>query len=496
MIRNPIILADSILSPAALVENGHPVWNRLESHFAEVCRPFLPLDENAGPVLLACSGGCDSLALLGLLWRMIGKDRRERLEVVHVHHGLRGGEADADAAWVERSTRALGLRFHLRRLEVDSDSWSEAALRARRFEAIEDCLRSIGADTVFLGHHLNDLAEGMLLSLGRGAGLSGLVSPRPVQTLKDGLGNRYSRLHPLLSAPRELLESALESSGVGWREDSSNVSDIYARNRIRRKVIPSWQEAMPQDILRNVFNTRQLLEEVETGLEQLLDRIPGALDPGPCFDGRTLQGQPRVIWRRALFRWLNRMHPQLELRRHLADTLLDNWISGGRFECSQGGNRFVVAAQQLWSEAEGPSPGSARWNPVSLAVPGCLLFPDRSKLQVERISCRQAHELVSQGRMDCRREALLQAELECLDIGLWVPGDRMRPLGSPGLRKLQDIFTDRAIPPERRRSLPVVRDPANGSILWVPGVPSAHDFRIGPDCKSALKLTYAEHCTA
>ncbi|MCC5833598.1 MAG: tRNA lysidine(34) synthetase TilS, partial [Opitutales bacterium] len=69
-------------------------------------------------------------------------------------------------------------------------------------------------------------------------------------------------------------------------------------------------------------------------------------------------------------------------------------------------------------------------------------------------------------------------------------------LGAPGSRKLQDIFTDRSIPADRRRCLPVVRDPNSGEILWVPGIPPSHRWRIRDDCKSALKLTYAEHCTA
>ncbi|MCC5835958.1 MAG: tRNA lysidine(34) synthetase TilS, partial [Opitutales bacterium] len=437
-------MAETLPSPAAIVRE-HPDWALLESHFAPVCRPFLPLADKSQPVLVACSGGCDSVALLCLIYRILSPAERHRLEVVHVHHGVRGAAADEDADWVRAAAEALDLRFYLRRLELGPGRVKEAELRAGRFRAIESCLRNIGADAVFLGHHLNDVAEGMLLALGRGAGLSGLASPRPVQTFKDSSGLRYSRLHPLLSAPRSLLASVLKSSGIGWREDASNASEDFVRNRIRKTVLPAWQAALPQPVLENVNASRELLEELECGLEQLLDTLLPEPQSGVWLDAGCLRGQPRMLWRRAFYRWVNRVHPGLELRRNLVDGLLDSWTNGGFAQRDQAGQRFTVDGYLLRSEPLRDPPVEIEWDPVQLVVPGNLLLPDGAFLRAERVEGAVALDRVASKRVDCRFEAFIRARFDTFLVGRWSPGDRMRPLGAPGSRKLQDIFTDRSI---------------------------------------------------
>lgn len=495
MSRIPTILAEALPSPEA-VTWAHSKWALLESYFAPECRPFLPSPEQPKPVLVACSGGCDSVALLCLLFRLLNPQERRLLEVVHVHHGLRGREADADANWVQAAAEALGLKFYLHRLEPRDRNLAEAELRQYRFRAIENQLRRSGSDTVFLGHHLNDVAEGMLLALGRGAGLSGLSSPRPVQCIGTSLTHSYSRLHPLLRATRSLMESVLSSSGIGWCVDRSNDSDTFVRNRIRKHVLPVWEAAMPQTVLANVNASRELLEEVDDGLDQLLNQFLPGDDVTQQMDAAALRGQPRMLWRRAFYRWANGVHPELEPRRSLVDGLLEDWMNGGSTHREQAGLHFFVEGYRLWSERVGIPESAPSWDPVGMSVPGYLALPGGASLEAEVVPGNEAWRLVELKSVDCRTEAFVRKPEKGLQVGRWRPGDRMHSLGAPGSRKLQDIFTDRRIPQADRHRLPVVRDADSDEILWVPGLAPADAWQIVADCKWALKLTYADHCTA
>lgn len=259
------------------------------------------------PWAIGFSGGADSLALLLLLWAH-WPERRARLRALHFDHRLRGAESTADARFCREVCRALDVEFiserwhrprsktspaTARRPSPNPAAISEAAARAARHAFF-----AAHARVVWLGHQQDDVAETMLMRLACGSGLGGLAAPRPVQSLSAG----RIHLRPLLTLKKSELIAALRTSRVPWREDSSNASTHFFRNRVRRDILPVWNEVSRRDALAGAARSRALLEEDEAALEAWVDRLE-PLDSRRGLILAKLEGEPRAIVRRALHRW-------------------------------------------------------------------------------------------------------------------------------------------------------------------------------------------------
>lgn len=189
-------------------------------------------------LLIACSGGGDSVALLDLLHRL-GDELGVRLAVVHVDHGTRPRESRAEAELVARLAAGRDLELHLERLGLDS-SRSEADLRAARLAALERVAGRTGVSAVALGHTLDDRAETVLMNASRGCGIGGLGALRRRRRVGGLL-----LLRPLLGMRREALRAYLRARDIPWCEDSSNASERFTRNRVRARVMPELEAIVP-----------------------------------------------------------------------------------------------------------------------------------------------------------------------------------------------------------------------------------------------------------
>lgn len=212
------------------------------------CDPAWPGLPAAAPLLVAVSGGADSTALLiGLhnLSRALGL----RLHAAHLHHGLRGAEADADLDFVRALCGRLGVpltaarwdaRARLRRRGLSG----QAGLRTLRREFLLAAARRAGAHAIVTAHTADDQLETLLMRLARGAGLSGAPGMRPVAATGEGPAARMLWLKPLLGATRAEIEADLARARQTWREDRSNHDPRYARSRVRHQAIPALALAL------------------------------------------------------------------------------------------------------------------------------------------------------------------------------------------------------------------------------------------------------------
>jgi tRNA(Ile)-lysidine synthase len=197
---------------------------------------------------VAVSGGADSTALLvGLasLARETGLD----LHAAHLHHGLRGAEADADLDCVRTLCARLGVpliaaRWNARARMKRRGLSGQAGLRTLRREFLLGAARRAQAPTIVTAHTADDQLETLLMRLARGTGLAGLAGMRPaVASCEPGLGS-VLWLKPLLAATRAEIEADLVRAGLDWREDRSNADPRYARSRVRHQVIPALVRAL------------------------------------------------------------------------------------------------------------------------------------------------------------------------------------------------------------------------------------------------------------
>lgn len=235
-------------------------------------------------VAVAVSGGADSVALLRILLDT-APEIGLVLSVAHVHHGIRGAEADEDAEFVAALAAEYGLAFH--RTDVDAPAAAgqnretlEEAARRLRYEWFSELLAVGRVDAVATGHTLDDQAETVLHKLLRGAWTEGLGGIFPVVERPGGV-----ILRPLLGARREEIEGWLSRIGQSWREDSTNADIGYTRNRLRRELLPALAAVNPQ-VRSHLANLATLARDEDAYWQgELMRWLPQLLLPGEPVRG-------------------------------------------------------------------------------------------------------------------------------------------------------------------------------------------------------------------
>lgn len=286
---------------------------------------------------VAFSGGADSLALLLLLWAG-GPGRWGRdFVVLHFNHRLRGRASDADEEFCAQVCAALDVNFVAGRWRAARKGASEGEARAARFQFFTREMTRRKIRLLWLGHQQDDIAETFFMRLARGSGTAGLAAPRPAQVMPGGRWH----LRPLLTLKKAAVIAALRKAGATWREDASNVSGDFFRNRVRRAVLPAWQKAAERDALTGAALSRERLEEDDAALEAWLAEVRPLAADGALNLGK-LAGKPRGLVRRALHRWVLAQPVEIRISRQAFETLLLDVIRGRATRQSVGADGFAV----------------------------------------------------------------------------------------------------------------------------------------------------------
>lgn len=334
--------------------------------FVTAFREHFP-DVVGSSVLVALSGGQDSVALLHLLRSpALGLE----LAAAHVHHGLRDGESDADARWCLELSRGIGIPCTVLELPTDHQepATGEAAWRRRRYRALLDHAADLGVAWIATGHHSDDVAEGVLLQLLRGAGpraMAGISRRTPAGVLR-----------PLLDWTKDELRDWLARRGLSWREDSSNTDVRKLRNLVRHRILPMLEADAPQ-LRTHLMSFAAALAETEEFLAAELAARASFADPW-APDGGVEVDHLRALPRALRSRWLFAQTAALGLgpatRRQLAllHRLLD---TGSPRSVTLGGRwRLRLARGRLWAEPPvAPSCGSGKLSlgaGATLGIPG------------------------------------------------------------------------------------------------------------------------------
>lgn len=439
-------------------------------------------------VLVACSGGPDSVFLLAILWanaEVLDLD----LVVAHYNHRWRGPDSDADAAFVAEMAAVLGCEFVTDSRPEKEAAFTETTARALRLDFLRRAARDAGCGCIALGHQQSDILETQLQRLARGSGTDGLAAPRPVARFRG----HPDHVRPLLKLRAGDVRMAVAACGLPWCEDRSNGDLEIARNALRRKWIPELVDLVGRDVSTAAARSRMLLEEDAEALAGLLrERFSEAALGADELSRVFLRAQPRAITRRALAQWLA-THGLMESFSATAMDQLMELIYGDRAEVRQSvGDRFIclrkdVVALEASLEAQ-TSPGLEI---ATLEAGESLILPTGALLETEFVEVdADLRADLHRGLVDPAQEAYLaMGEGVLLQVRGWQPGDRFCPIGAPGMKKLKDWFIDRRIPRTERKCLPVVTS-EDGEILWVPGFAPADSHKIRAGTKLALRLTY------
>jgi tRNA(Ile)-lysidine synthase len=450
-------------------------------------RLFTPGDR----VLVAVSGGPDSVALLHLLLRLrspLGLD----LGVAHYDHGLRGEASQGDAGFVADLAQGLGLPCHLGRGEVKAAARRnkvslQMAARQLRLQFLRETRQRQAYTRIALGHTADDQVELFWLRLLRGAGLEGLKGMWPATP--EGL------VRPLLAVGKAPLLAWLEQEALPYRVDASNLSRTYLRNRVRLDLLPHLSQLYNPRLAQTIWRTQALLQEEERLLardaEAAWDRLARRLAPD-CFAldlPRFFSLEP-ALQRRVLRLAVAKIGAAVTLTAPQVGALLAlarSQRSGGLISLGEG---VQVARAGPALHVMTPLPDPPRQATPLSTGPGRVDSPDGWRWQMSRRSWRPG-------------DPWPPPEVAWLDpdrlswplmARAWRPGDRFWPQGASGPQKLQDFFVNAKIPRWLRPHLPLVADA--GQIVWVPGLRVAETVRPGPACREILEITVAPNTPA
>ncbi len=458
-------------------------------------------------VLVAVSGGSDSVALLMLLRSLADTGALGIAGVAHLNHGLRSA-ADEDEEFCRTLASATGVPFRSERVDVRSLAAErgvsmEDAGRQARYACFERVADELGANAIATGHTRDDQAETFLLRLIRGAGPRGLGGIHPSvrlptsapQARHAGLPSvapqaRRWVIRPLLGIGRDELREYLSSMGQPFREDESNRDVSIPRNRVRHELIPLLRErfspAIVDVLAREATIARHDEERLHAEAIDLARSIVLTSETGASVevDVEALRSLPDALAVRVARLALERLAPGRFVGFDHIDRLLDMLELGASGSLSLPGQHAERRGGRIHLSRAPFKPFSNSFR-VSLSIPGEAVLPD----QGWAVSAELGSDPSTRGRSagsDPTRP-FLGAVVDTAQVTLPLavrsrrPGDRVRPLGMGGRgKKLQDLLVDRKVARAERDALPLVVD-GTDRIVWVVGEPVAEDFRVtGP----------------
>ncbi|MDQ6734294.1 MAG: tRNA lysidine(34) synthetase TilS [Nitrospirota bacterium] len=454
------------------------------------------LIERGDCIVVAVSGGPDSVALLSVL-HGLAPSWNLALSVAHFNYGLRGAESDDDAAFVMRLCARFNVPYRCERLTLTDNlsklskgrSLQEAA-REARYAALLRLCESLSANKVAVGHTRDDQAETVIMWLLRGAGTTGL-SGMPAL--------RLPFVRPLLAVGRADVLSYLVEQGLDFREDSSNATPIYLRNRVRHHLLPVLTRFNPV-ILEVLARQADILREDDTCLDSMAAEQFARVGRELCnnewvLDRTGLLAMPLALQRRILRKAVQRTTgvnrgPSFGV----VSLLLDRVVHGCSGSCVTVRNANVSRAYEtilfqprdVVPGARGASAAASDMS-IALPVPSTISWPfTGQRLQADLVHGPQSEKTCSTLPP---MHAMLDADRMTLDLCVrtWRPGDRFHPFGFGGhQKKLQDLFADLKVPRPSRERIPLIVAPEG--IVWVAGYRTDHRFRVTASTRRLLRL--------
>ncbi len=435
-------------------------------------------------VLVAVSGGPDSAALLHAL-AQLGARLRFRLRAGHVHHGIRGADADADARTARSLARKLGVPFHQHRTDVPAYAESrglslEAAAREVRYRWLESVANRFRARRIATGHTADDQAETVLLNLLRGAGPRGLAGIPPV---------RGRIIRPLIGIPRSAVEHYCTAHQLAYRIDESNQDLSFTRNRIRHEIMPALQRVQPA-VVSNLCRLAEIMRAEDDFMsEQAENALRGAASQRPGEVGVLLSlfsALAPALQRRVLRAAIARVKgDELDVDLERIEALVELALSGrtGAVIELPGGLRTERTYGELVI-APAPAEKTPTGEEWLLPVPGKLSIPEMgiaisaTRSRAKRPPPNPLAALVNAARVQGP-----------LVVRTRRRGDRFRPIGMKGTVKLQDFFVNAKVPRAERDRVALVL--SGGDLVWVVGYRVSEDFKVTQKTRASIRLEAA-----
>lgn len=423
---------------------------------------------SSGPVIVAVSGGADSVALLAVLLAL-----GYECLAVHCNFHLRGEESMRDQHHVENMCRRLGVRIKIRdfnvgeRMSATGESL-EMACRELRYDWFHELRILSDSMAIAVGHHKEDQAETVLLNLMRGSGIAGIAGMRP--------RNGYV-VRPLLECSRGEIEDYVEVSGLSYIVDSSNASDKFRRNRVRNQLLPYFESLFPgatDGILRSASN---LADNRDFYFDMVAERQKIWLRDNRIDICELLyrENNPRIL----LFEILSPYGFNMTQVRNMIDSV---GCSGRIFDSTDGTCRIELSRGilSLYKDAVFADAGC-----YDVSLDRDITCPVAIGISTHDIKeFRPTHDGGRSLYMD------ISAFEGCprWQLRKFRKGDRMHPFGMKGSKLVSDIFSDAKYSLHQKREAWILT--RNDEILWIPGLRASSRFAVGPNTGRYVRLEF------
>lgn len=439
-------------------------------------------------VLVALSGGPDSVCLLHILHRLKNVLNIE-LGAIHINHMLRGEESDNDEKYIGQLCDKLGINYYVKRIDIEYISKStnvslEVAGRNERYKAFEEIRKDNGYNKVAVAHNSNDQAETILMRMMRGTGLEGLTGIKAKR--EDGI------IRPILCLNRSEIEIYCEENKLNPRIDASNYERIYSRNKVRLDILPYMKENFNRDIVDTLNRMALILQKDNDFIEEYSKRCyniycknySNKLEVSKeLFENEMESIITRVII--MAFKEISKCYQNFEMKHIYEIVNLSRRGTGKMINLTNN-----IICENLYGDIIFRIDNKNKKNNNSEIVidknniSNNIIF-DNYIVSFEVINNKNKVEFSKNNLIKLFDYDNIEKEII---IRYRKDGDRITPLGMNGSKKLKDIFINLKVPREKRDNIPILC--FDDKISWIVGYKTSQESKITHDTKNILKITF------
>ena len=428
-------------------------------------------------VVVAISGGSDSVGLLHLLLNLKGLNLK--LIAAHYNHKLRGDESDRDALFVQKLANKLGVLYE--HGEAGPDDYKnqkglspEDAARRLRYKFLKGVLKKHKAQRIATAHTMDDQAETVIMRIIRGSGSHGLSGIPPVN-------GRIVR--PLIETQKQEIRNYLKNNKITWIEDSSNFLNHFQRNRVRMELFPLLSELNP-GINQVLQRSSEILRIESDFISHCVDKVFGSIIVRKPFGyiGKSNKylSQNKAVRLGTLRKAVELLKGDLKSISAIHLLAIDEMIASEKssgeiilpdnIRFNKGYKLFCLSDKSEFNE-------NYRYE---INGEGNYSFDNGLKVSVKLTSDRSGWDDESVGFFSIKKVQFPIA------VRNYKPGDRFRPLGIKGYKKIKDLFIDEKVPRFLRKTVPIF-ETADG-VIWVGGIRNDDRFKVGKGEKKFLRI--------
>lgn len=459
-------------------------------------------------VILGISGGADSVCLFFVLLQYMkdlhGDEYGKYLRGIHVHHGIRGAEADGDMEFVQKLLEGEGVTCQIRKCDVpmyakEKHITLEEAGRILRYKifrrAAEEVLenRSRGRVRIAVAHNENDNAETILHNLCRGSSLKGLQGILPVN---DDV------IRPLLCVKRNEIENFLKERGIFYQTDGTNLETSYTRNRIRLLALPMLEEQVNEQAISHIADVGNDVRAAEQFLEKITKKEYEKIVSGDTttiiMSIPALKELDEYLAKRVLRRGIEQMNGGLKdvTRTHVEQLyqLLDKQ-SGKSIQLPNQIKASISFGKLILQKEKSNIAETSMQEEVEIVEPGIYIFGEKPvKFQVSEYFLQNEEEIINFLEKNIKNGENFYTKFFDYDkmeftlrLRYRKSGDILAIDSTLRHKKLKSFFIDEKIPQEQRGKIPLLADGSH--ILWIVGYRISERYKVTRTTRHVLKVT-------